>query len=193
MGSVDDILNELQAREVPATVYVRGDLVARIRQLQAQLGTAKRYDAEHNEPDTAPAIEADIQRLSDDLTASARTFTFRGLPHHEWMTLLASCPPTDKDREQGRDYDGERFPALAMAASCIDPDDLTEAKVRDLAERLAHGQFEELWKACYLANLGVEDGDIHFFAAAIGATRNSAPSSTTAANGESPTPSSPAE
>lgn len=189
MASIDDVLANIEPREVPARINTRGDLLARIRALTVELAQAEAFDQDHNEPATAPPIRDRLEQLSADYDAGSVEFRFVGLPHDRYMSLLASCPPTDLDRQFGRDYDGERFPAELIAASCVEPD-LTVGQVRDLAEKLTHGQWETLWSACYSANLGIEDEAIPFSVAAFGAILDSAPSSTTAATGESPTPSS---
>lgn len=189
--SIDDVLSQIRPREVSTTISLRGDLVGRIKQAQAKVDEAMRFDQEHNTPDTAPGLKAELDRLVEDYEAGKVTFTFRSLPHDEWMDIHARHPPSDEDRVLGLDYHSVTFPIAAMAASCVSPEGVTEDKIRELAERLAHGPFQALFEACMTANLGVEDEAIPFSAAAIGAIIDSAPSSTTAAHEASPTASSP--
>lgn len=191
MTSVDDVLSRIQPREVSASISTREDLVGRIKEMQRRVTDALAYDAEHNEPDTAPQVRADLDRLVADYEAGQVTFTFRSIPHDQWMDLHAKHPPTPEDRALGLDYHSVDFPIAAMAASCVQPEGITEDKVRELAEKLAHGPFQALFEACMAANLAVEDEAIPFSAAAIGKILDFVPSSTTAANEPSPTASSP--
>ena len=189
--SIDDVISRIQPREVTTTVQVREDLVGRIRELQRAIADALAYDRDHNEPDTAPALRAELDQLAADYEAGKVTFRFRSLPHDRWMDLHAKHPPTDEDRAIGLDYHSVDFPIAAIAASCVEPDGVTEGRVRELAAVLAHGPFQALFEACMAANLAVEDEAIPFSAAAIGRILDSVPSSTTAATEPSPTASSP--
>jgi len=191
--SFDDVLSQIRPREVTETISTREDLVGRIREANKRLAEARAYDREHNTPDTAPAVKEELDRLAQDYEAGKVTFTFRSLPHDQWMDLLAKNPPEAEDKAVGRDYNAATFPVAAMAASCVQPEGVTEDKIRDLASKLPHGPFQALFEACMAANLAVEDESIPFSAAAIGAILDFAPSSTTAANTESPTASSPGE
>lgn len=191
--SIDDVLAQIRPREVTETISTREDLVGRIRDARRRVTEALAYDREHNTPDTAPAVKAELEQLAADYEAGKVTFTFRSLPHDQWMDLHAQHPPTQEDKLVGRDYNAATFPVAAMAASCVEPDGVTEDKIRELASVLAHGPFQALFEACMAANLAVEDESIPFSAAAIGAILDFAPNSTTAANEGSPTPSSPGE
>lgn len=165
--------------------------MGRLRDANEALARALAYDADHNAPPTAPAVKAEAEEIAADYEASKVTFTFRALPHDRYMDLHARHPPGDEDRALGLDYDRVGFPIAIMAASCVDPEGMTDDKIRDLASRLPHGPFQALFEACMAANLAVEDESIPFSAAAIGTILGSVPSSTTAATEESPTAPSP--
>lgn len=192
-SSIDDVLSQIRPREVSETISLREDLVGRIRETQKRVREAMDYDREHNEPDTAPALRDELEALAADYEAGKTTFTFRSLPHDQWMDLHAKHPPTDIDKAVGRDYNGATFPVAAMAASCTEPDGVTEDKIRELASVLAHGPFQALFEACMTANLAVEDDSIPLSVAAIGKILDYVPNSTTAAKDGSPTASSPGE
>lgn len=192
-SSIDDVLSQIQPREVTVSVSSRDDLVGRIRDMEGRVREALAYDEDHNASDTAPAVKAELEQLVADYEAGQVEFTFRSLPHDQWMDLHSKHPPTDADKAMGRDYDGVNFPIAAMAASCVKPEGVTVDKIRDLASVLAHGPFQALFEACMAANLAVEDESIPFSAAAIGAILAYVPSSTTAATEASPTASSPDE
>lgn len=192
MPSADDILAQIRPREVPVAISTRDDLVGRIRAARDQVAQAVAFDRDHNTPDTAPALRAELEQLVADYESGKVTFTFRSLPHDAYMDLHAKHPPSDEDRSLGLDYHSVDFPVALIAASCVDPE-MNVAQVRDLASKLAHGPFQALFEGCMAANLAVEDESIPFSAAAIGAILDFAPSSTTAATEASPTASSPGE
>lgn len=190
-SGIDEVISQIRPREASCVVSLREDLVARIREMNDRVRDALAYDADHNKPATAPAVRAELDQLVADYEAAQATFRFRSLPHDQWMDLLAQHPPGPEDTAAGRDYHAVSFPIAAIAASCFEPDGVTEAKVRELATVLAHGPFQALFETAMTVNLAVEDETIPFSAAAIGAILDSVPSSTTAASEGSPTAPSP--
>lgn len=193
MGSIDDFLDAVEPRTVTVNVPVRGDLVQEIRDVSQELGRAIREDELHNLPSRAPELQARLEQLNADLEADGVLFKFVGLSNREWSELLAAHPPSVEDRALGADYNPATFPVAAIAASCVEPEGVTPDKVEALADTVTLGVFRRLWDACLAANIGVEDQAVPTTAAAIDGLLASVVSSTTAADTESPTASSPAE
>jgi hypothetical protein len=54
---------------------------------------------------------------------------FRGIPAPEYDKLMASCPPTPKDKKDGWGYNPEKFAPVIIAETCVEPEmSLEDAK-----------------------------------------------------------------
>ncbi len=157
--SLDEILAQAEdpayVRVATAKVLLRQDLVARHRELEAELAQAIARDASTNDPDRAPDISQQIVDLQAEMDAALVEFRFRNVGKKAWADLLAEHPPTKEQRDQLKtDHNPETFPIAAMAASCTEPAGMTVEAVRRLEAALTDSQFTSLWRACIDANLG---------------------------------------
>lgn len=184
---IDAILEEVTPVERTCPIVVRGDLVARMEVLEADLAKARMFDVTQNAPPTAEPIAVEIERVQQEITAATRTFRFQAIPGEDWADLIAEHPPTPDQRPQGWDYDPSSFPLYAIAASCVDPP-MTPASAKKLYGKIGSGQWARLWKAAMAANTGVDS--LPKSASATASLRLSGPSSTTAAPEGSPAASS---
>jgi hypothetical protein len=54
---------------------------------------------------------------------------FRGIPAPEYDKLMASCPPTPKDKKDGWGYNPDKFAPVIIAETCVEPEmSLEDAK-----------------------------------------------------------------
>jgi hypothetical protein len=165
-------------------VCLRGDLVAEIEKLSYELAEAELFDANENRLPEAPPIAARIVELTDQARAAETEFVFQALGRRAWRDLVAQHPPKDSDKEAGRDFDGETFPAAAMAACCTSPTGATLAQFEQLrdGDSIGDAQWNRLWATCNRANTGGSDIPLSeaAFALARGTEQKPAAQGTTA-------------
>lgn len=132
------------------------------------------------------AMAEGLEELSRRIDEGTKVYTFRGVSRRRWRGLMAKYPPSKRDREQGLDFDPDKFPTAAIALCSVDPK-LTdeEAKALEDDDSLGPGGFEQLWAGVLTANLGVlSDTPKSVLATSILRTNDA--SSTTAAPEASP-------
>ncbi len=185
MTDIEDVLGQVVRAQRTVEVCVRGDLAEKVRQLHDELAAAIMYDADHNEPNTAPEVQARIEEAKAEAAAATVTFTVQAVPATEWRRLVMEHPPADDDLDGWR-WNVETFPPAALAAACSDPV-MDELQADRLAEVLSNAQWEKLFGAVLAVNLA---DDVPKFVDGIEGLRTSEPSSTTAPDTESLTASS---
>lgn len=159
-ASFDDVLAGSSARNRSIKVCLRGDLLAEIERLTAELPHVQLADSTENRPAEAPALAKRIVELTEEAQAAKVEFVFEPLGRRAWRDLVAEHPPTDEQKAAGGDFDTETLPAVAMGKSCVSPKGATEAKFRKLADgkAITDAQWNLLWATCWAANTGGEDG-----------------------------------
>lgn len=188
MSSIDDILAATKPREATARILLDQGLLAEQESLNEQLAAITTADSLER-----PAEAIELARRLDDLErridGEKVPFTFRAIGHRRWMDLLRDHPPTKEQKATNPylDHDPETFPAAAVAASCVEPA-MTAEQAGMLEDRLSLAQWSELWAACLTANVGGDQSPKSVAAGLI--LRRNGGSATTAANEESPAPSS---
>lgn len=185
MADITEVLAQVVRAQRSVPICVRGDLVEKARELHEEYAAALLYDADHNEPDTAPAVAELIEAAQAEAEAATVTFTVGAVPANVWRRLVAEHPPTDDDLDGWR-WNLETFPPAALAAACLDPV-MDEVQADALADALSDAQWEKLWNAVLAVNLA---DDLPKFASATAAPATSGTSSTTAGPSESLTASS---
>lgn len=176
-ASIEDILGEITPRETTVPVRTRGDLDARIEQVEEQL---KGLRSDSLADPAREALEAELADLVDQ--SPTRVFTIRSIGQRAWRDLLATHPPSEEQRRQFYDHDPDTFPYAAVAASVSDPV-MTAEQAVELADRISLGQWVKLWNAVLAVNVGGET--IPKSVTASGGPLRSGPSSTTAPSEES--------
>jgi hypothetical protein len=195
MSTIEEILAQAEdashVRVVVARVLLRGDLVSRHADLEAELAEAVAYDQKHNESPTAPAVAQRIADLEAETEAAKVEFRFKPIGHRAWADLLAEHPPTkDQKRVDPRiDFNPLTFPAAAIAKSCSDPV-MSHDQALTLEKRLDESTWMAIWNGCVEANLG---GGVPKSAAAGAILRASELFASTHAPAASPDPSSSGE
>lgn len=158
--SLDEILSQAEdpayRRVATAKVLLRQDLTARHRELDAELQTALERDAITNEPDKAPAIAKHLRDLETEIEEAKVEFRFANIGHRAWADLLAKHPPKQEKggRRSNDPFNPATFPAAAIAAACIAPEDVDEAAAKRLEVALDESQFAALFNAAVDANVG---------------------------------------
>lgn len=185
MADITEILGQVVRAQRTVPICVRGDLVEKARELHEEYAAALLYDAEHNEPDTAPEVAARIEAAQAEADDATVTFTVGAVPSNVWRRLVAEHPPADDDLDGWR-WNLETFPPAALAAACLDPV-MDEVQADALADALSDAQWEKLWTAVLAVNLA---DDVPKFAGVTAGPVTSGPSSTTAGDSESLTASS---
>lgn len=204
--SINDILADVKVdAHVPtATVTVllgsAQQMLDQHTALDQRLAEAMVYDTSRAKVDvdgdlndvftpTAPAIAAEIRDLEVAIEEAGTEFTFKSIGRRRWQNLIAAHPPTDADKAQDRtaEINGRTFPIAAVAASCVDPE-MSDEQAEELAEHLNNSQWEQLFQAALDVNVGRIA--VPKSLAAGTTLRLSEQFGTTAANTESPDPSS---
>lgn len=176
--SLGDVIAHVRPRTKTVRVCLRGDLAEQHERLEDELAEARRRDEQTNEPNQAPAIARQIAALEADIKEQSVDFTFQAIGKTAWSDLLAKHPPTKAQKELRLDHNPETFSTAAIAASLVDPGDVTLEQVEQLAEHLSLGQWRRIWEACIAANVDGDDPGESSAASLL--LRGSKPSSGTA-------------
>jgi len=113
------------AKKKPVTKRVKiqldGDIANEIASLEDHLNEARRYDRRHNEADTAPAIEKEMDALLDRAKQTEREFVFVSIGRVKYDELVQQHPPTSDQKKAGGQFNSDTFPPALIAAAAIDP------------------------------------------------------------------------
>lgn len=180
---IADLLAMATRATMSVPICMRGDIAPRIDVLRDEWKAAIKYDAEHNEDDTAPGLWQQIADLEAEADAATVMFEVGALPSPEWRRLMFDHP----DPEDELRFDPEGFPVVAVAACSVNPK-MDEDEAQALAESLSNHQWCKLWGAVWTVNEG--DDLRPKYASSTGPAPTSDQSLTTAAPEESLTASS---
>lgn len=156
--TADDILGELSLPTMSVYICTRGEITEQIQHLERQLIAARKADAMSNEPDTAPAIAAQIGDLEAEAKAHEREFVLTAVSRKTWADLKAEHKPTKEQRKEapGVDRNHETFWPAALALCLLRPSGFTPEKVAVLADKLSSGGWDQLIGACHAVNEGAQ-------------------------------------
>jgi hypothetical protein len=170
-------------------VTLRGDLLDEVARLEEDMAREARADEWENRDPIAPSIARQIQALEAEARESEVLFRFEGLGQGDFALLLAAHPatpelkarlglPVDADLE----WNPETFPPALMAASCIEPKELTGdlAEWTEIHQKWSNGQVTRIWGTCMTANAMVAETPKSLRASEILRQADSKNSSTTA-------------
>ena len=185
----DQVVDAYAPAEQSVRVCVRGDLVAQLERLEADLVEARDADENENRHPKAPKIAKQIEELQAVARGHEVEFVFRSIGRKAWSDLVSQHPPTKKQKaelkgNQRLEWNPETFPIAAVAESCIKPAGVTEDAVQRIADEWTHGQWQLLWNACLAANIKVNDVPSSVAASAIlhGSEQRSEPARTAASH-----------
>lgn len=172
---------------VTHSVYLDGAAWSRSRDLRAKIREAKL--AATGLVSDAPRLQAELDQVQEQIRASELEFTFIALPRPVYNEVLDAHPSNDPALA----WNPDTFPPALVTAACIrlsgvyEADGITAEETAGLYARLNPAQTDELFRKAFELQVEVPKP---FTLAATGQTLGSGPSSTTAANTESPTASS---
>lgn len=141
----------------------------------------------------AAQAQDELDALLDAARADSVTFLFRDIGKKKLDNLIAAHPPTDEQKQLWKDegnpgvlgYNLETFPAALIAACAVDPV-LTEEEAQVICDEWGGGDIEALFYGALAACR--ERTSIPLSRRGTAAMSDSPLNSTTALNGESPTP-----
>ncbi len=119
-----DIIAKKRGVTKLVTIQLDGEVASNLVILNSKHAAAVVYDTNHNEADTAPAAQEEIDDLIEASRDTEVVFVFKaiGAPNYDALLLLPENQPSEELKKQGADFDPDHFPAAIVAASCIDPE-----------------------------------------------------------------------
>lgn len=153
--TAEDLFDKIKPRTAEVSILLDQDLDAEHRRLQNEWTSALREDDTTNREPLAPALLQRIRDVEAECEAAKVTFRFKSVGRRAWQDLLAKHPPTKEQKRErpNADFDPQRFPAAAIAASLVEPA-LSVAQVVDLEEVLTSAQYDLLFGAAIDVNMG---------------------------------------
>lgn len=178
-GSIADILAKARPAHRTVRICLRGDLLARRDQLEAQIGEAAALERarvrDGGDPDRGLGETDPLEQLREELRdvltqmrEAYQPFTFRALPRSEWDALRK------KFEDAGGKLDMDSLAVPVIAASSVDPV-MTADDVTALFEVLNNDQRNDLFNAAWAANTGAVD--VPFSPASLAGRKQQGPAS----------------
>ena len=184
-----DIIRKKKGITKLVTIQLDGEAATRISLLRAQHASALTYDTKHNEDDTAPAIQEQIDDEIEESRDTEIVFHFKsiGAPAYDKLLNKPENQPSEELKKLGADFNPDTFPPAIVAASCIDPEMTLEEALTIYNDPAWNGA--ELQKLFFGAlEVNTELADIPLSKADTGETLSSRLNSIIASQKESPTP-----
>lgn len=156
---------DILAMKKPVTkaipIQMNGALADEIERLTDQILAAKRDDRLSNLSDVAPGLTKQLRELTESAKDTLVWFTFKSIGRPKWDALMSAHKPTPQQRKEfGKTiaFDPDTFPAMAVAASCVDPTiEVDEAKEIFDSEDWNDGELTKLYMAAQEVNTEVPD------------------------------------
>jgi len=127
----DQTIAEIMAKKKAVTkkvpIQTDGEIADRIADLRQLFNAARDADRLSNEPDKAPAIQTQIDKLVEESQATVVTFTFRSIGRFNYDELVQQHPPTEAQKKLGGDFNPDTFPPALVSVACIKPEIPIEA------------------------------------------------------------------
>ena len=140
------LLAEARRPERTVELCLRGDLQARLEDLERELGAA--HESESGVlADGAEAyrIAGQIQVLREQMKDSTAVFRLRAMTRKAWAELVAAHPPArDDEIEQALGYHPDSFFPALIRASAVDPELTAEQWDRLIDDTLTSRQYDDL-------------------------------------------------
>lgn len=169
-------------------IQVDGEIANEIAALRSLYSAAQSADRISNEPDTAPQIQDQIDKLLVQSQETIVVFTFKSIGRLNYDELVSQHPPTKEAKKDGADFNAETFPPALLAAACSDPEISLEEAV-DMFDDPDWNNAE--LRALFFGALEVntETGEIPLSRSGSDATLSSLMNLVSQSNTGSPTPS----
>lgn len=174
MTAFADLLAQAQLPETTVPLCLRGDLVARWRELERQLADADTTRPSMAELSQAQVIAEQMQALREQMQASEVTIRLRAMPALEWSRYAGTRPDPPGEGEDREAWRTRWFAwVVELVSRCaIDPE-MSAGDVTTLVDRLSGAQWDELSNAAWAVNEGTPK--IPFSAAASALTQDIEP------------------
>jgi hypothetical protein len=157
-----DILAQAKPAQRSIFMHLRGDLLARRDELDAEVEEAARLErlavrnAEGNpelalgESSPTDQLVAELRDVMDELRASRVRFTFEALPRSKWDALR-------KEHEQADGKTNLDTMAVPLVAATLVHPAATEDEITQLYEKFNHLQRQQMFDAAWEVNTGAVD------------------------------------
>lgn len=184
MSRLTERRGDITPRRRSVDVCLDGHLEGKLNDLAAELLRATREDAKSNEPDRAPAIAREIERLEEQAQERTVTIVLEACGDSRWRELKDAHPPTKEQRAKSardktplRDHDPDTF-VFAGLAECIvevdgEPDTSTPEEVKlfclgdDDGIGISKGAVERLSTTLFIVNEGETSVPFNWHASAM--------------------------
>jgi hypothetical protein len=168
--AIADIIGRVKRPEKTVPICLAGDLQAEFEDLERDLAIARDQPADGTlaggANPMATQIAQQIMELRERMREHTRVFRFQGRPRKEYSDIVASCPPSDEDRENGAEVDWETFSVALVSACAVEPK-MSVVEAEQLADVLTQAQWDSLVSAAFSVNKRDVDVPFSFAASAI--------------------------
>lgn len=152
--SLDDLIDAAELPGRVVSVCLRGDLVAQIEDLDAQLVEKRKLGQTLADAGDARLLAEQIEQLRAEMQRHSVQFHLRGLTRPEKQALEAKHPPRDgNDNDKAMGFNEETFYVPLIRACLVEPE-ISDAQWAKLEPRLSDGQIEELARAAWHVTTG---------------------------------------
>ena len=119
-----DIIKKKRGVTKLVTIQLDGEIATEISLLNSKYAAAINYDTNHNEDDTAPAVQEEIDELIAGSKDTEIVFKFQsiGAPAYDELLNQPENQPSEEMKKEGADFNPDHFPAALISASCVDPE-----------------------------------------------------------------------
>lgn len=161
---VSQLIAEAKLPEKTVSLCLRGDLVAEVEQLEAELSRMPTSDRLTGNAE-ARKMAARIEQLQEQMHESTVAFVLRGLPRREWTRFLAKHGPRDgNEQDKAAGINTDTY-FVALVWECMIAPDIDDEQYEQLIDNaLTAKQWDRLASAAI--ELNIEDVSVPFSAAA---------------------------
>ena len=119
-----DIIKKKRGVTKLVTIQLDGEVASEITILNSRYAAAIVYDRDHNENETAPKVQDEIDELIEASKDTEVVFKFKsiGAPAYDELLNQPENQPSEELKKEGADFNPDHFPAALIAASCVDPE-----------------------------------------------------------------------
>lgn len=150
----DVLLGQAKLPERTVAVYLRGDLVGQVEELERERAQLAGWSQQNlGDVDPTLAITAKIEKIRRQMADSRVVFTLRALPRKAWSDLITAHPSTDPLLR----FDPATFFPALVHLSCVDPQFDTVDEVNDFFDQISQGQRQSVEDCSWQVNAGTVD------------------------------------
>lgn len=151
---VKKLIANAKRPERTVVVNLRGDLIAQVQDLEAELSALQQNSTVRLAEDPAAVeLAKQIHELEKQADESKLTLRFQALSGPDWRRAIAAHPPTDEQKEEGYISDSNAVAAAVLGDSLLEPD-LDDDDLQALQEALTEGQWTMIVNTIFQLNGG---------------------------------------